>query len=65
MREHVPQAMNSTSAASERVFNLAGRLINKFRTRLSPDIAGKLLFVSENSKWYKDEVARLREMENN
>ena len=41
-----------TSAPSERIFSKASRIIEEQRTRLDPDIAGKLLFVAFNYNWY-------------
>ena len=49
-------ALQATSAPSERVFSVASRLIGNKRTRLSPSIAGKMLFVSENWDWYESEI---------
>jgi len=45
-----------TSAPSERIFSVASRLISDKRARMSPELAGKLLFVSENWKWWKKEL---------
>ena len=38
----------ATSAASERVFSTAGRLLDKRRTTLSPDNVNSLLFLHSN-----------------
>jgi len=45
-----------TSAPSERVFSLASRIISSRRNRLDPTMAGKMLFVSENWKWWQEQL---------
>ena len=49
-------AVQATSAPSERVFSVASRIIANRRTRLDPTLAGKMLFVSENWKWWQDQL---------
>jgi hypothetical protein len=49
-------AVQATSAPSERVFSLASRIITNKRNRLNPDMAGKMLFVSENWKWWQEQL---------
>ena len=44
--------IQATSAPSERIFSKANRIIEEQRTRLDPDIAGKLLYVAFNYTWY-------------
>ncbi|KAK6963836.1 zinc finger BED domain-containing protein 1 [Biomphalaria glabrata] len=38
-----------TSVPSERLFSVAGRIINDYRTKLMPDNAEKLIFLKYNS----------------
>jgi hypothetical protein len=45
----------ATSAPSERIFSMASRLINKLRARLTPENAGRILFVNRNIGWYEEE----------
>lgn len=45
-------AIQATSASSERIFSKAANIISQKRTRLGPSIAGKLLYVSSNYKWF-------------
>ena len=40
----------ASSAASERVFSTAGRLLEKRRTNLNPDSTNSLLFLHSNMK---------------
>ena len=57
--------IQATSAPSERIFSRASRIISNLRTGLSPEMAGRLLFVSSNWDWYQKEVTlqqTLREM---
>lgn len=49
-------AVQATSAPSERVFSMASRVISTRRTRLNPTMAGKMLFVSENWKWWQEQL---------
>ena len=49
-------AVQGTSAPSERIFSMASRVISDKRARLNPELAGKLLFVSENWEWWKNEL---------
>ena len=56
-------AVQATSAPSERIFSLASRIISSRRTSLDPDLAGKMLFVSENWKWWKDQLDFLKASE--
>jgi hypothetical protein len=49
-------AVQATSAPSERIFSLASRIISSRRSRLDPSIAGKMLFVSQNWKWWQDQL---------
>jgi hypothetical protein len=44
------------SAPSERVFSMASRIINNRCNRLDPTITGKMHFVSENWKWWQDQL---------
>ncbi len=46
-------AIPATSAPSERIFSVASRVISKFRGGLDPQMAGMLLYVAENYKWYE------------
>ena len=48
----------ATSAPSERVFSVASKIISKFRNRLSPDIAGSILFIHGSLEWYKEEIQK-------
>ena len=49
-------AVQATSAPSERVFSLASRIISTRRNRLDSTMAGKMLFVSENWKWWQEQL---------
>lgn len=49
-------SVQATSAPSERVFSKASKIISKLRTNLHPELAGKLLFVSENADWYQKQL---------
>lgn len=49
-------AVQATSAPSERVFSVASRIISNRRTRMDPKMAGKILFVSTNWKWYEGQL---------
>jgi hypothetical protein len=49
-------ALQGTSAPSERIFSMAARLISDKRASLNPELAGKLLFVSQNWEWWKNEL---------
>ena len=49
-------AVQATSAPSERVFSMASRVISTRRTRFNPTVAGKMLFVSENWKWWQEQL---------
>ena len=44
-------SVQASSAASERVFSRASRIISAKRASLDSKMAGKLLFVSENWNW--------------
>jgi hAT family C-terminal dimerisation region len=48
-------AVQATSAPSERIFSVASRLVSARRNRMSPSMAGKALFVSENWKWFEEQ----------
>jgi len=41
-------AVQATSAPSERMFSRASKILSSLRTRLDPDVAGKLFYVGEN-----------------
>jgi flagellin-specific chaperone FliS len=49
-------AIQATSASSKRIFSRAQRIISNLRTRLDPEMAGKILFVAENLEWYDDQI---------
>ena len=49
-------AVQATSAPSERIFSLASRIISNRRTRMDSGLAGKMLFVSENWKWWQGQL---------
>jgi hAT family C-terminal dimerisation region len=49
-------AVQATSAPSEQVFSMASRIITNRRNWLDPTMAGKMLFVSENWKWWQDQL---------
>ena len=53
-------AVQATSAASERVFSLASRLITAKRNRIDGDTAGSQFFVNRNLEWFES-VASLEE----
>jgi hAT family dimerisation domain. len=46
-------AVQATSAPSERVFSTASRILSDIKSRLNPEMAGKMLFVRRNWEWYK------------
>ena len=49
-------AIQGTSTPSERIFSVASRVISDNRASLNPELAGKLLFVSENWEWWQNEL---------
>ena len=49
-------SIQATSAPSERIFSLASRIIEDRRTRLDPSLAGQLLYVGCNYKWYMQQI---------
>jgi hAT family C-terminal dimerisation region len=49
-------AVQATSAPSERVFSMTSRIITNRHNQLDPTMAGKMLFVSENWKWWQDQL---------
>ena len=53
---HPVLAVQASSAASERVFSIASRLIDPRCTRLDPDIAGMTLFVADNWEKFEKEL---------
>ena len=50
-------AVQASSAASERIFSQAKRLISCRRNRLNPQTAGKTFFVSLNWEWMEERVS--------
>jgi len=48
--------VQASSAAWERVFSRASRIISAKRASLDSKMAGKLLFVSENWNWHANEM---------
>jgi hypothetical protein len=46
-------AVQATSAPSERVFSTASRILSDIKSKLNPEMAGKMLFVQRNWEWYK------------
>ena len=46
-------AIEATSAASERLFSTAGRVITRDRNRLDPNTVGQILYVKSNLDWYE------------
>ena len=53
---HKYLSIQATSAPSERIFSLASRIIEDRRTRLDPSLAGQLLYVGCNYKWYMQQI---------
>ena len=49
-------AVQATSAASERVFSAAALIISNKRTSLKSEMAGQLLYISQNIDWYEDQL---------
>ena len=47
--------IQATSAPSERVFSAANNMIGEKRVRLKPKVAGQLLMVKRNWKWFEKE----------
>jgi hypothetical protein len=43
-----------TVAPSERIFSTASLLLSKFRNRMDPDLAGRMVFIKKNFEWYKE-----------
>ena len=50
----------ATSAPSERIFSMAARVISAQQASMKPDMAGKVLFVSDNWDQMKDRVDLLQ-----
>ena len=48
----------ATSAPSERIFSLAGVLVNAKRSALAPTVVDKVIFVHENSKYLEWDSCR-------
>ena len=46
-------AIEATSAASERLFSTAGRVITRDRNRLDPNTVGQILYIKSNLDWYE------------
>ena len=53
-------SVQATSAPSERIFSKDSRIISKICTKLDHQVAGKLLFVSENIDWYDKQVENMQ-----
>ena len=49
-------AVQATSAPTERIFSVASRIISSKRAGLSPEMAGKSLFVADNWKWFESKI---------
>ena len=43
-------SIQATSAATERIFSLASRVVSKLRNNLHPVTAGNLLFIASNNR---------------
>ena len=44
----------ATEAPSERIFSTASLLLSKFRNRMDPDLAGRMVFIKKNYEWYEE-----------
>jgi hypothetical protein len=44
----------ATEAPSERIFSTASLLLSKFRNRMDPELAGRMVFVKKNYDWYEE-----------
>jgi hypothetical protein len=44
----------ATEAPSERIFSTSSLLLNKFRNRRDPELAGRMIFIKKNFEWYKE-----------
>ncbi len=42
-----------TVAPSEHIFSVASLLLSKFRDRMDPDLAGRMVFIKKNFEWYE------------
>jgi hypothetical protein len=43
-----------TVAPSEHIFSAASLLLSKFRNRMDPDLAGRMVFIKKNFEWYEE-----------
>jgi hypothetical protein len=44
----------ATEAPSEHVFSTASLLLSKFRNRMDPKLAGRMIFIKKNFEWYEE-----------
>jgi hypothetical protein len=56
-------AVQATSAASERVFSAASRIITAKQNRVDSEMAGKQFFVSRNWGWFYDMMELAEQLE--
>jgi hypothetical protein len=43
----------ATEAPSEQIFSTASLLLNKFRNRMDPELAGRIVFIKKHFEWYE------------
>jgi hypothetical protein len=43
----------ATEAPSEQIFSTASLLLSKFRNRMDPELAGRMVFIKKNFEWYE------------
>jgi hypothetical protein len=53
----------ATEAPSERIFSTASLLLSKFRNRMDPDLAGRMIFIKKNFEWYEEFLQKASEEE--
>jgi hypothetical protein len=44
----------ATEIPSERIVSTASLLFSKFRNRMDPDLAGRMVFIKRNFEWYEE-----------
>jgi hypothetical protein len=53
----------ATEAPSERIFSTASLLLSKYRNRMDPELAGRMVFIKKNFEWYEELLQKASEEE--
>jgi hypothetical protein len=51
----------ATEAPSERIFSTASLLLSKFRNRMEPELAGRMINIKKNYEWYEEFLQKATE----